>query len=209
VLLFSSNNSSDSIASSLPAITVKDKSILELGAGTALPSLTSALLDARSVTMTDYPSDALISNIRQNVELNIPEGLRGKVEVWGHCWGELEESDDDKATVEMSNWVSRRKATYDVVIAADCMWMGDQHHNLARSIHHFLAAEGKVLAIAGFHTGRQKVADFFRICQEEGLKLESIVEMDVEGTLRDWKEDRGREDPVERKRWLTVGVLGK
>ncbi|RPA80093.1 hypothetical protein BJ508DRAFT_240194 [Ascobolus immersus RN42] len=196
----------------LPRIDVQGKTILELGAGTALPSLVSTLLGAKAATVTDYPSEALIGNIRQNVEMNIPETLRGKVEVWGHCWGILEEQ--GQAEVEEgirapTEWVTVKKGAYDVVLAADCMWMGDQHTNLAKSIHHFLSPAGKVLAIAGFHTGRQKVADFFRVCKEEGLVLESIVEVDVEGGTREWEESRGWEDPVERKRWLTVGVLGK
>lgn len=46
---------------------VKDRNILELGAGGALPSIVSAIHGAAAVVITDYPDTDLIDNIRQNV----------------------------------------------------------------------------------------------------------------------------------------------
>lgn len=92
----------------------RNKSIIEVGAGTALPSTMAALLGAAEVVVTDYPSHALMSTLRANVARNIarensPAGyVPGKVEVLGHAWGDL------------AGMEGRRHA-YDVVIAADCL----------------------------------------------------------------------------------------
>lgn len=92
------------------------------------------------------------------------------------------------------------------IIVADCMWMDWQHENLCSSIAHFLEQKhGELLAIAGFHTGRPKVVNFFKECEKAGLCLiGTIVEKDVDGVEREWCEDRGLEDVIERKRWLTI-----
>lgn len=51
---------------------VKSKTIVELGAGTALPSLLSACqLEAPSVvTITDYPDELLMQNLKKNIDGN-------------------------------------------------------------------------------------------------------------------------------------------
>lgn len=46
---------------------IRNKNVLELGAGAGLPSLVSAILGARKVVVTDYPDEDLISNIEHNV----------------------------------------------------------------------------------------------------------------------------------------------
>jgi hypothetical protein len=46
---------------------VKDKTVLELGAGAGLPSLVCALNGAAKVVVTDYPDADLIDNLRYNV----------------------------------------------------------------------------------------------------------------------------------------------
>ncbi|KAJ2742640.1 Protein N-terminal and lysine N-methyltransferase efm7, partial [Coemansia sp. BCRC 34301] len=51
---------------------VQGKSVLELGAAGALPSLVSACNGASRVVITDYPDHDLVENIRRNVRANIP-----------------------------------------------------------------------------------------------------------------------------------------
>ena len=46
---------------------VKDKYVLELGAGGALPSLISATLGAKKTVITDYPDAELLKTIEWNV----------------------------------------------------------------------------------------------------------------------------------------------
>lgn len=89
------------------------------------------------------------------------------------------------------------------------MWMADQNPNLAKTIRTMLDPEnGVCLAIAGFHTGRQKVVGFFEAVEKEGLEpIGKVFERDVEGVERDWAVDRGFEDPVERKRYAMTRVI--
>ena len=89
--------------------------------------------------------------------------------------------------------------------------MPHEHHNLARSMLHFLSPspDARVFVIAGFHTGRAKLAPFFEVVGEEGLEIEDIYEMDADGKRRRWQAERdgGIEDHGERKKWLVVSRL--
>jgi hypothetical protein len=87
-----------------------------------------------------------------------------------------------------------------------------EHENLAKSMLHFLAdtPDARILCIAGFHTGRAKVAPFFEeTVPQQGLSVEDIFEMKADGTRRAWAKERdgGREDIGERKKWLVVARL--
>ncbi|KAK1833367.1 hypothetical protein QBC39DRAFT_346648 [Podospora conica] len=187
-------------------------STIELGAGTALPSIMAVLLGARHVVVTDYPSDVIMDTLRQNVVVNtqpsfapagrivaVEEGGAGVV-VEGHGWGEL----DTPLAVEY-------KGRFDRVFVADCLWMPWQHGNLRRSISWFMkeGAEARAWVVGGFHTGRANMRGFFDAAElaREGLEIERLWERDCDGIDRAWTTDRGIEDPTERKRWLAVAVL--
>ena len=47
---------------------VKDKNVLEFGAGAGLPSLVSGILGASKVVITDYPDADLVENIQFNID---------------------------------------------------------------------------------------------------------------------------------------------
>jgi nicotinamide N-methyltransferase len=82
-----------------------------------------------------------------------------------------------------------------------------QHTNLAQSMLHFLstAPDARIFVIAGFHTGRARMAPFFEeTMNEEGLEVEEIFEMDANGKRRDWKPNSPEELSGERKKWLVV-----
>ena len=140
------------------------------------------------------------------------------------------------------------------IIVADCLWMPSQHANIIRTIVDFLpehaadppspaaaaTADGNTstpcaLVIAGFHTGRGIVRDFFAQAvgrnisdgddvvdpkdaagdgegEGEGdgrLTLAQIFETDMEGRRRAWTWERTREGETkwEAKRWCVVGLL--
>ena len=182
---------------------VRGKSVVELGAGTALPSIMAGLLGAQSVLVTDYPAEKVLSTLRTNVKRNIrPEfappsaACCEDVAVQGHSWGQEPEE-------------SHRHA-FDRVVAADCLWMPWQHENLARSIDFFLSktSDARCWVVAGFHTGRPKMRGFFdsKALAAVGLVVEAIWESECDGSERPWAWDR-EEDPTIRKRWLTVASL--
>ncbi|KAK4151177.1 hypothetical protein C8A00DRAFT_36183 [Chaetomidium leptoderma] len=181
--------------------------MIELGAGTALPSIMAGLLGAKRVVVTDYPAPAVLQTLRENVGLAVhprfaPPGRFAVEEVLvdGHAWGELD-----------SPLARENKHAFDRVLAADCLWMPWQHENLRRSIAWFLgeSEEARAWLIGGFHTGREKLRAFFdkETLAEVGLEVEQLWERDCDGQDREWVWDRGIEDVSERKRWLAVGVL--
>ncbi|KAJ2891734.1 Protein N-methyltransferase NNT1 [Zalerion maritima] len=189
---------------------VADKSTIELGAGTALPSIVSALIGARRVVITDYPAPRVISNLKANVERCLAKEDPGSSSpsssptpstvVECHAWGELD-----------NDFALREKGSFDRVFACDCLWMPCQHDNLRRSIAHFLSdgPDARAWVIAGFHAGRENTRGFFG--QDElakvGLEVERIWERDCCGEEREWAWDRGLEDAAVRKRWLVIAIL--
>jgi hypothetical protein len=131
----------------------------------------------------------------------VPETLRSRVAVQGHLWGSHETA-----------FETAHARSYTRILAADCLWMPWEHESLAKSMLHFLAdsAEARILCIAGFHTGRAKVAPFFEeVVPQHGLAVEDMYEMNADGQRRAWAKERdgGREDIGERKKWLVVARL--
>lgn len=187
---------------------VKGLDTLELGAGTALPSIMGGLVGARRVAITDYPTEPVLKTLRVNVARNLQPALSpagsvttptSSVLVEGHSWGEL---DDGFSTAT--------RHSFDRIIVADCLWMPWQHANLHRSIAFFLreAADARCWVVAGFHTGRQKMRGFYAAdaLRKVGLEVEHIWERDCNGEERPWDIEH-EDDITERKRWLVVASL--
>ncbi|KAG0637285.1 putative methyltransferase-domain-containing protein [Tuber brumale] len=175
---------------------VARKKVLEVGAGAGLPGIIAVYCDAEETVLSDYPATEFLSNIQTNLEINLSKSQLKRASVVGHEWGQT-----------YDKLCTTRAGAFDKIIAADCFWMESQHENLAKSVKTLLARDGELLAIAGFHTGRDKVAGFFDAAERVGLARVKITEKDVEGVEREWVRDRGQEDPVERKRWLAIGVF--
>ncbi|KAJ5095735.1 hypothetical protein NUU61_005091 [Penicillium alfredii] len=184
---------------------VRDESVLELGAGTALPSLICALSNAKAVAATDHPSSPALPN---TIAFNINHNLRTRsttstVSIQPHEWGVLDDS-----------FSQSKRGTFTRIIAADCFWMREQHANLAQTLQWFLAPGGKVLVVAGFHTGRAIVAGFFETVVENGFEIERIYERDLVERMesgqeirREWVSVREDEGPENRRRWCVIAVL--
>ncbi|KAK5995860.1 hypothetical protein PT974_04278 [Cladobotryum mycophilum] len=129
---------------------VRGLTTLELGAGTALPSVMSGLLGAERVVVTDYPAPTVMKTLKTNVGRNITPDLapeERKADVTSHA--------------------------FDRMFVADCLWMPWQHANLRASIGHFLkdTPDARAWVVAGFHTGRPKMAGFF---DAEALRTEGV-----------------------------------
>jgi len=159
----------------------------------------STLAGAKEVTITDYPAPAILQTLSENVNKNVPPTLKPKVNVEPHKWGDL-----------TSPFALSNKGHYTRILAADTLWLASQHTNLAQSMLHFLspALEARLLVIAGFHTGRARMASFFEeTVGEEGLEVEEIFEMDADGNRRVWKPNAPEELIGERKKWLVVARI--
>lgn len=198
----------DPVRGGAAAFDVRGLEILELGAGTALPTIMAAHLGARRAVVTDYPADPVIDTLRHNIAHNTAKPLRLSpdgpgpcaVEVGGHVWGDTD-----------TPLALQHRGAFDRVIACDCLWMPGEHIALQQSVAWFLkpGTDARAWVVAGFHTGRAKMAGFFgrEALAAVGLEVERIWERDCDGVERDWVEDRGREDTSRRKRWLAVAVL--
>ena len=190
---------------------VAGESVIEIGAGsfffpytphfperppgTALPSIVAALAGATRVVATDYPSPTLLAITRTNLSANTPPALQPRIAVEGHEWSQL----DTEFARENAHAFSR-------VLVADTLWLDKQHAPLRASIAHFLADGGQAWVVAGFHTGREKVTSFLRRAGDQGLAVERVWEVDVNGVLRPWREER-EEGVAERKKWCMVTIL--
>lgn len=164
-----------------------------------MAGIVSVLAGARQAVISDFPAPELLANIKVNVKRIIPVQLLEKVAVESHEWGAVH----DEFSSGHAQYFTR-------ILSADCLWNSGQHHNLAQSMLHFLSfdATARVWVVAGFHTGRAKVASFLEVAVEAGLEIEEIWERDVNGGEREWIKEQGKsEDATERKRWLVVAIL--
>ncbi|KAK4554940.1 hypothetical protein LTR86_008088 [Recurvomyces mirabilis] len=179
---------------------VRGQRVLELGAGVGLGGIIATLAGAKEVVMTDYPAPVVLENARKNAAKAIPQDLSHIYSIEGHEWGDFSTS-----------FAQSNKQHFTTILAADCLWMRHQHLNLIHSMLHFLTLDpaGRIFVLAGFHTGRAKLAAFFETAVEQGLRVEEIYEEDADGARREWQAERdgGREDPTGRKRWLVIARL--
>ncbi|CAN9261898.1 unnamed protein product [Alternaria alternata] len=180
---------------------VEGETVLELGAGVGLGGILSTLAGAKEIAITDYPVAPILDTLQSNVAKNVPELLKPNVTVQGHQWGSTS-----------TPFETSHAHHYTRILAADCLWMPWEHQSLAQSMLHFLSNEpsARIYCIAGFHTGRAKVAPFFEeVVPEQGLEVEEIYEMDVNGQRRSWAKERdgGLENMGERKKWLVFARI--
>ncbi|KAI0367207.1 hypothetical protein BV20DRAFT_1024854 [Pilatotrama ljubarskyi] len=104
-----------------------NRSVLELGAGGALPGIVAAKNGAKTVVLTDYPDAALVDNISHNVRENVPEADRVRVHVQGYIWGQpvepllavLPDESDGKA--------------FDLIILSDLIFNHSQHEAMLKT----------------------------------------------------------------------------
>lgn len=157
------------------------------------------------MAITDHPSSpALAGTIECNIARNIPTEKQPIVSVQPHEWGVLDDG-----------FSQAHRGAFSRIIAADCLWMPEQHENLVRTALWFLPedpSKGRVWVVAGFHTGRAIVAAFFETAARLGLAVESIYERDVnassdEEVRRDWTPAREGEGVHNRGRWCVVAIL--
>lgn len=165
-----------------------------------MSGITACLAGAREVVISDYPAREVLENISENVKKAIAPEYQSQCRVQGYIWGDCS-----------SDFAVKNKHSFSRIIAADCYWMPGEHENLVRSMLYLLGTspEARVLVIAGFHTGRAKLALFFDEAEAQGLDVEHIHEEDVVGNRRDWVKERdgGLENHTERKRWLVLAIL--
>ncbi|KAE8311315.1 hypothetical protein BDV41DRAFT_542646 [Aspergillus transmontanensis] len=182
---------------------VEGESVLELGAGAALPSLICALANAAKVVATDHPaSPALSGPIASNMSANLPDPSPADVSIYPHEWG-----------VFTDPFAQQNKGAFTRIIAADCFWQKSQHESLARSMAWFLAPGGRVWVVSEPHLGRAVVAGFFETVLAMGFEFEVVFERDLMAYIESGVEVRREWIPIREseeehwRRWCVIAVL--
>lgn len=170
--------------------------VLELGAGAGLCGILAVLAGAKRVVLSDYPAESMMANLKHNVESLLGPEQIARTKIVPHLWGE-----DTSVLTEGSR--------FDVILLADCLWMPEQHEPLCQTLRNTLkeSSEARIYCVAGFHSGRAKMAPFFDKAKEVRLIPDIIFELDAKGSRREWDAARTEEDSVVRKRWLTIANL--
>lgn len=198
------------------AVDVRGRRVVELGAGTALPSLVAAAQGASVAVATDYPDPDVLAGMASNAARlcamhparTLP--LRTAALVWG---------DGAHAAAV------RAEGAFDVVLAADVLWVSSQHAALLRSVAALLAPGGRFVLVAGFHTGRPAITRFLRRAAAAGLVPDpsaafgGLYERSFQGAVRAWQgaaiagadadapADEEMGDVGERAKWVVVATL--
>jgi nicotinamide N-methyltransferase len=142
-------------------IDVRNRTVVEFGAGTGLPSLCCALAGAARVVATDYPDEVLVDNLRFNC------ARFSSLRVVGHKWG--------KDVVEVARANDGRP--FDIALLADLVFNHTCHRQLLQSLAKCLAREGVALVTFTHHRPHLVKEDlrFFEIAEDEfGFVVEEL-----------------------------------
>ena len=146
---------------------VRGLRVLELGAGSGLPSIVAGLNGAILTVCTDYPDTMLLDNIKYNITNQVD--LKNAIVV-GHLWGS-----DTQPLIELS-----KGKYYDLLILSDLIFNHSQHIQLVRSCVSLLAHTPSSRCIVFFSHHRPWLADkdndFFHIAEKNGLESKKIFE---------------------------------
>ncbi|KAL4067034.1 hypothetical protein V8B97DRAFT_1979216 [Scleroderma yunnanense] len=152
------------------SIEVAGRSIIELGAGCALPSLLAATLEEPPslVVVTDYPDEIILGNLRNTVERN-RQHYRQPCVV--HCEG-YEWGTNVSSLLRLSK--DFRTGGYDIVIMSDLLHFHSSHDALLHSLSLLLAKTpcARVYVAAGKYTALHVCQNFLDLGSHLGLVWE-------------------------------------
>jgi predicted nicotinamide N-methyase len=153
-------------------------SFLELGAGAGVPSWTAMGCGAR-VVCTDQPNADRIRCIAECLERNLynmkqnsrSTGIYDKCQACPYGWG----TPVDEVTKALSKDGEER---FDVIIAADCMYMPWLHKELLTSIDMLLSDRGVALMPFALHgnTDDDEVMKIVDRAKDKGFEVEMLAE---------------------------------
>lgn len=166
---------------------LKEKTVLELGAGAGLPSLISAIYGAKQVVVTDYPDADLVENLRLNIKdcslLPQPRNIHAE----GYLWGA------DPSPLKGHLPPAEQEAGFDLLILADLLFNHSEHEKLLLSIQRTLRKKAASQALVFFTPYRpwllEKDLAFFDLARSGGFQVEKILEKVMDKVM--FEEDRG------------------
>lgn len=174
---------------------MKYVSVLELGAGTGLPSLrilqeTSRYKVSRCI-ITDYPSSEIMAALQSNISSNPSRIPSCDVQLVGLDWYDSQQINH---VLHLNGG-----AGYDVILAADLLWYTDAHSALLNVICKTLkkTPEARVYIATGRYVTRSQISVFLRQGSERGLRYRELS-IDDPGIRSEWMEEL---DSWERVNW--------
>lgn len=149
-----------------PAL-VQGRSVLELGAAAALPSMACAKLGAKCVVATDYPDPGLMKNVATNLEQN---GLAPPQAVAvGYTWG-----------ADPAPLLAHAPQGFELVIMSDLIFNHQAHGALLDTVEWCLAPGAASCVLVFFSHHRPHLADkdlaFFDRAAERGFVCDKLRE---------------------------------
>ncbi|KAF3358690.1 hypothetical protein VD0004_g2985 [Verticillium dahliae] len=168
----------------LPA-RVASRTVLEIGAGAGLPSLTAGLLGARRVVMSDYHDVDIVQTMQKNID--VCEGA-DEVVAKGYVWG----ADPAPLLAELPE----PEAKFDVLILADLLFRHSEHGTLVKTIDMTMSKKKESRAYVFFTSYRpwlrHKDLVFFDVAREKGFLVEQVIDRKMEKKL--FENDPGDEE---------------
>lgn len=164
---------------------VKGRTVLELGAGAGLPSLTAGILGAKKVVVSDFPDVDIVQTMQKNVDE--AGDLEGIVMPKGYVWGA-----DVKPLLEVLSEPALAAAgcqekKFDVLVLADLLFRHSEHGKLVDTIWDALARRRDGVAYVFFTSYRpwlrHKDLAFFDVARERGFLVEQVLEKKLEKPL--------------------------
>lgn len=166
---------------------VKDKNVLELGAGAGLPSLICAIHDAKRVVVTDYPEVDLIENLRYNIEHSIHQQYAKNIVACGYLWG----NDVQPLKAELTG----ADREFDLLILADILFNHSEHEKLITTLQKTLKHSHSARALVFFTPYRpwllEKDLRFFELAQNAHFVVKKLFEHVMDKVM--FPEDPGDE----------------
>ncbi|KAG6917117.1 hypothetical protein DXG01_003783 [Tephrocybe rancida] len=161
--------------------------VIELGAGSGLPSLLLASMPQHPalIVVTDYPDENILGNLKKNLENNRQSLQPGcHIQCVGYEWGK-----DVGALLELARHlpnVENAQHGYEAVILSDLLHFHGSHDVLISSIQTLLShsKDSKVHVSAGKYTHRNVCDDFLRKAKDAGFVFEEVLASTEEATWR-------------------------
>ncbi|KAI0746548.1 putative methyltransferase-domain-containing protein [Daedaleopsis nitida] len=151
----------------------RDRNVLELGAGGALPGLVTAKNGAQRVVLTDYPDQALVDNITHNVRENIEESAREHVAAQGYIWGHPVQPLFDLLRDDGTD------RTFDLIIMSDLIFNHSQHDAMLSTCENALSKTRPTSVLCFYTHHRPHLADrdmdFLTKARQRGWECEEIL----------------------------------
>jgi len=163
-------NASRSFASFLDKANLcRDRTVLELGAGGALPSIIAVLSGATKVVITDYPDPPLIENIRYNVAENVSS--QDRISVEGYIWGQ--------DTKPLQDLLPLGQIGFDIIILSDLIFNHSQHDALLNTCKQSLSNDSSACVLVFYTHHRPHLAhrdmEFFEKARNRNWKIDELI----------------------------------